>query len=144
MNNEILVIDDDKDVCTLVQKYVEQEGLQADVAHTGISGLKKAKEKEYLIIVIDIMLPELDGFSVLSEIRKKSSVPILMLTAKDDERDKVKGLRDGADDYLTKPFSINELTARIVSLVRRYTQLNQSDHFPQPIIKMLGLTIRRK
>jgi len=141
MNNEILVIDDDKDVCALVQKYAEQEGLHADVAYTGVSGLKKASEKEYQLIVIDIILPEIDGFSVLSEIRKTSSVPILMLTAKDEEHDKVKGLRDGADDYLTKPFSINELTARIVSLVRRYTQLNQSGYLHQPSIELKELTI---
>jgi DNA-binding response OmpR family regulator len=141
MNNEILVIDDDKDVCALVQKYAEQEGLQADVAYTGIAGLKRAAEKDYQLIVIDVMLPELNGFSVLSEIRKTSSVPILMLTARDDERDKIKGLRDGADDYLTKPFSINELTARIASLVRRYTKLNQSNHFSQPKITLQGITI---
>lgn len=141
MNNEILIIDDDKDVCALVQKYAEQERLHADVAYTGTAGLKKACENKYQLIVIDVMLPELDGFSVLSEIRKTSSVPILMLTAKDDERDKVRGLRGGADDYLTKPFSINELTARIASLVRRYTQLNQTTYLKQPTIELRGLTI---
>ncbi len=141
MNNKILVIDDDKDICALIQKYAEQEGLYADAAYTGVAGLKKASENQYQLIVIDIMLPELDGFSVLSEIRKTSSVPILMLTAKDNERDKVKGLRDGADDYLTKPFSINELTARIASLVRRYTQLNQINYWKEPVIALRGLTI---
>lgn len=141
MNNKILVIDDDKELCALIQKYAGMENLHADVAYTGIDGLKKADENTYQLIVIDVMLPELNGFSVLSEIRKTSTVPILMLTAKSDESDKVKGLRIGADDYLTKPFSINELTARIASLIRRYTTLNQSMISTSPTIVLKGMTI---
>lgn len=139
--NNILIIDDDKELCALIKKYAEQEYLQTDVAYTGVDGLGKATANKYQLIVIDVMLPELDGFSVLEEIRKVSAVPILMLTAKGDERDKVKGLRGGADDYLTKPFSINELIARIVSLVRRYTTLNQSAHSLLPIIELKGMTV---
>lgn len=141
LNNKILIIDDDKELCALIQKYVELENIQVDVAYTGTYGLKKAGENTYQLIVIDIMLPELNGFSVLSEIRKFSSVPILMLTAKSDEQDKIKGLRIGADDYLTKPFSINELTARISSLIRRYTTLNQSVIAPLPTISLRGMSI---
>ncbi|WP_313129039.1 response regulator transcription factor [Anaerocolumna sp.] len=141
MNNKILVIDDDKELCTLIQKYAGQENLHTDVAYTGTDGLKKAGENTYQLIVIDVMLPELDGFSLLSEIRKASMVPILMLTAKSGEQDKVKGLRIGADDYLTKPFSINELTARIISLVRRYTTLNPSIVSPLPTITLKNMTI---
>lgn len=141
MNNKVLIIDDDKELCGLIQKYAVQEGFQADIACTGIDGLKKAEQYEYQLIVLDVMLPELDGFSVLAEIRKRSAVPILMLTAKDAERDKVRGLRDGADDYLTKPFSINELTARMSSLVRRYTMLNQPVDSETPVLELKGMKI---
>lgn len=130
MDNKILVIDDDRDLCALIQKHVAQENLEADVAYTGTEGLKKAGEQDYQLVVIDVMPPKLNGFSLLSEIRKRSTVPILMLTANGEERDKVKGLRMGADDYLTKPFSINELTARIRSLIRRYTPLNSTINSP--------------
>jgi len=85
------------------------------------------EENDYQLIVLDIMLPEIDGFSVLVEIRKISTVPVLMLTAKNEEADKIRGLRTGADDYLTKPFSMDELMARVESLIRRYTKFNISD-----------------
>lgn len=125
MNSKILIIDDDTELCTLIKKCVAQEGFGADVAHTGKTGLSKIENDTYCLIILDIMLPAMNGFQVLSEIRKSSMVPVLMLTAKGDEIDKVTGLRLGADDYLTKPFSINELMARIESLIRRYTTFNQ-------------------
>ncbi len=128
MANRVLIIDDDTELCVLMQKCTEQEGLESDVAYTGKSGLSKIAEykDEYCLIILDIMLPGMNGFEVLSEIRKSSTVPVLMLTAKGDEIDKVTGLRLGADDYLTKPFSINELMARMASLIRRYTTFNQT------------------
>ena len=128
MVNRVLIIDDDTELCALMQKCAEQEKLESDVAYTGKSGLSKlAKYKDvYCLVILDIMLPGINGFEVLSEIRKSSTVPVLMLTAKGDEIDKVTGLRLGADDYLTKPFSINELMARINSLIRRYTTFNQT------------------
>lgn len=82
------------------------------------------KENDFTLIILDVMLPDVDGFQILQEIRKVNNIPVLMLTARDDEEDKVFGLRLGADDYLTKPFSINELMARVNSLIRRYTTLN--------------------
>lgn len=128
MSNKILIIDDDTELCTLMKKCTAQEGLEADVAYTGKSGLSKIENQNdiYCLIILDLMLPGINGFQVLSEIRKSSMVPVLMLTAKGDEIDKVTGLRLGADDYLTKPFSINELMARIDSLIRRYTTFNQT------------------
>lgn len=128
MGGKILIIDDDAELCTLMKKCTAQEGLEADVAYTGKSGLSKIQNQndKYCLIILDVMLPAMNGFQVLSEIRKSSMVPVLMLTAKGDEIDKVTGLRLGADDYLTKPFSINELMARIDSLIRRYTTFNQS------------------
>ena len=110
-----------------MKKCVEQENLSALIAPRGITGLRLADEnKDNLsLIILDVMMPDLDGFQVLQKIRETSNVPVLMLTAKSDEQDKVSGLRLGADDYLTKPFSINELMARVNSLIRRYTTLNQ-------------------
>lgn len=110
----------------LNEKCVEQENLSAVVAHGGLEGLRLLEENKDAcsLIILDVMMPDMDGFQVLQKIREKNNVPVLMLTAKSDEEDKVSGLRLGADDYLTKPFSINELMARIHSLVRRYTTLN--------------------
>ena len=126
--NKVLIIDDDKELCALMKKCVEQENLAAIVAGGGIEGLHILAENKDTcsLIILDIMMPDLDGFQVLQQIRQTSNVPVLMLTAKSDEEDKVSGLRMGADDYLTKPFSINELMARVNSLIRRYTTLNPS------------------
>lgn len=124
--NKVLIIDDDKELCALMKKCVEQENLSALVAHGGIDGLRLTDEnkEKCALIILDVMMPDLDGFQVLQKIRQTNNVPVLMLTAKGDEEDKVSGLRLGADDYLTKPFSINELMARVNSLIRRYTTLN--------------------
>ena len=124
--NNVLIIDDDKELCALMKKCVEQENLSAVVAHGGLEGLRLLEENKdtCCLIILDVMMPGMDGFQVLQKIREKNNVPVLMLTAKSDEEDKVSGLRLGADDYLTKPFSINELMARINSLIRRYTTLN--------------------
>lgn len=127
MMNRILMIDDDASLCKLVKRCAQKENFTVDLSFTGIDGLYKAKTGNYQLIILDVMLPEMDGLTVLSEIRKYSTVPVLMLTAKGEESDKVAGLRLGADDYLTKPFSMNECMARIGALVRRYTKLNQLD-----------------
>lgn len=122
----VLIIDDDKELCALIKKCVEQENLFALIATGGIAGLRLADEyrDSLSLVILDVMMSDLDGFQVLQKIRESSNVPVLMLTAKSDEEDKVSGLRLGADDYLTKPFSINELMARVNSLIRRYTTLN--------------------
>lgn len=126
--NKVLIIDDDKELCALMKKCIEQENLSAMVAHGGIEGLRYVDENKsdtsLSIIILDVMMPDIDGFQVLQKIRETTNIPVLMLTAKDSENDKVSGLRLGADDYLTKPFSINEFMARIHSLIRRYTTLN--------------------
>lgn len=131
--NCVCIIDDDKELCALMKKCMEQEDLQVITAHSGGDGLffiEKQKQKAPLsLIVLDVMLPDLDGFQVLQKIREKDNTPVLMLTAKDGEDDKVTGLSLGADDYLTKPFSIKELMARVHSLIRRYTTLNPG--FPE-------------
>lgn len=124
--NNILIIDDDKELCALMKKCVEQEDLSAVTAYNGIEGVRLFDENKdsYSLIILDVMLPDIDGFQILQKIRDTSNIPVLMLTAKSSEEDKVFGLRLGADDYLTKPFGINELMARVNSLIRRYTTLN--------------------
>lgn len=141
--NKVLIIDDDKELCTLMKKCVEQENLTAVVAGGGIEGLHILEESKNAcsLIILDIMMPDLDGFQVLQQIRQTSNVPVLMLTAKSDEEDKVSGLRMGADDYLTKPFSINELMARVNSLIRRYTLLNPTSSTETDCMVFQGMTI---
>ncbi len=141
--NSVLIIDDDKELCALMKKCVEHEGLLAIVANGGMEGLRLAEEYNISLslVILDVMMPDLNGFQVLQIIREASNVPVLMLTAKSDEEDKVSGLRLGADDYLTKPFSINELMARVNSLVRRYTTLNQATEVSTDIIRLQGMTI---
>lgn len=124
--NKILIIDDDKELCALMKKCIEQEKLSAVTVYNGIEGVRLIDENKdsYSLIILDVMLPDIDGFQILQKIRDTSNIPVLMLTAKSSEEDKVFGLRLGADDYLTKPFGINELLARVNSLIRRYTTLN--------------------
>lgn len=141
--NNVLIIDDDKELCALMKKCVEQEKLSAIIAHGGMEGLRLADENKdsCSLVILDVMMPDLDGFQVLQKIRETSNVPVLMLTAKSDEEDKVSGLRLGADDYLTKPFSINELMARINSLIRRYTTLNPTSVTDTDCIMLKGMVI---
>ena len=123
--NKILIIDDDRELCALIKRSVQAENIEADFCNTGKEGLQKLKEQEYQLVVLDVMMPGMDGFETLEEIRKENSLPILMFTSKNDSISKVRGLRAGADDYLTKPFDMDELIARIASLIRRYTRFNQ-------------------
>lgn len=125
--NRILVIDDDKELCALIQRSVLQEEIEADYCHSGREGLRKLEESRYQLVILDVMMPGMDGFETLERIRKENSLPILMFTSKNDSASKVRGLRAGADDYLTKPFDMDELIARIISLIRRYTRFNGQD-----------------
>ena len=131
--NNVLIIDDDKELCTLIKRSVLSEDIEADFCNTGKEGLAQVREKEYQLVILDVMMTGMDGFETLEEIRKESSLPILMFTSKNDSASKVRGLRTGADDYLTNPFDMDELIARIVSLIRRYTRFNQQDGTPQQL-----------
>ncbi|AKA69486.1 MULTISPECIES: response regulator transcription factor [Clostridium] len=141
--NNVLIIDDDKELCTLMKKCVEQENLSAIIAHGGVEGLRLVDENKSScsLVILDVMMPDIDGFQVLKKIRETNNIPVLMLTAKSDEEDKVSGLRLGADDYLTKPFSINELMARVNSLIRRYTTLNPTFVTDTDYIMLKGMVI---
>ena len=144
---QVLIIDDDKELCALMKKCIEQENLSAVTAYSGIEGLQILKENQnnngFSLIILDVMMPYMDGFQVLKKIREVSNIPVLMLTAKSNEEDKVLGLRLGADDYLTKPFNINELTARVHSLIRRYTTLNPAFSEETDCICLKDMTIDR-
>lgn len=146
--NKALIIDDDKELCTLMKKCIEQENLSALIAHDGIEGLRLIDENKndssLSLIILDVMMPGMDGFQVLKKIRETSNIPILMLTAKNNEEDKVSGLRLGADDYLTKPFSINELMARVNSLIRRYKTLNPAFTEDNDCIVLKNMTIDKE
>ena len=115
----VLVVDDDTKLCRLVRDYLAPFGYLVSAAHDGASGLAEARTGRYDIVILDVMLPRLDGFSVLKELRKTSDVPVLMLTARGDEADRIVGLEIGADDYLPKTFSTRELLARLRAVTRR-------------------------
>jgi len=115
----ILVIDDDVELCQLVNRFLMQEGFEMDAVNTGAAGAERALSKSYALVVLDVMMPEVNGFDVLRRIRAQSHIPVLMLTAKGDALDRVLGLEMGADDYLAKPFNPQELVARIRAILRR-------------------------
>ena len=117
--NRILIIDDDRELCALIKRSVQTENIAADFCNTGKEGLQKLKEQEYQLVILDVMMPHLDGFSVCKMAREMSNLPIIMLTAKSEEEDKLKGYELGADDYITKPFSPKVLLAKVGALLRR-------------------------
>lgn len=119
MANRILVVDDEKLIVKGIKFSLEQENMEVDTAYDGEEALNLAKENEYSLILLDVMLPKIDGLEVCQLIREFSNVPIIMVTAKGEDMDKIMGLEYGADDYLTKPFNILELKARIKAILRR-------------------------
>ncbi|HBQ64431.1 MAG TPA: DNA-binding response regulator [Clostridiales bacterium] len=124
----ILIVDDDNNICELVRLYLEKEGYDVRVCHQGNTAVEVFESFNPGLVILDIMLPGMDGWSVCREIRKTSSVPIIMLTARSDTFDKVLGLELGADDYLVKPFDTKELVARVKAVLRRYGgSLDQSE-----------------
>ncbi len=117
--NKLLIIDDDVSLCELLSEYLQTEGFQVESVHSGATGERAALEQDFELVVLDVMLPDKKGFEVLRQIRLQSQCPVLMLTARGDELDRVLGLELGADDYLSKPFSARELLARIGAIIRR-------------------------
>lgn len=115
----ILIVEDDRNIASLVERYLSRAGFETITAHDGPSGLSLARRRDPLLVVLDIMLPSLDGFEICRELRRESNVPILMLTAREEEMDRVVGLSMGADDYVVKPFSPRELVERVKAILRR-------------------------
>ncbi|MGY3749325.1 response regulator transcription factor [Vagococcus acidifermentans] len=143
MKKTILVVDDDKEIREGIRIYLEQEGYEVLEASDGKVALEILSQKETHLVILDIMMPNLDGTLTAYHIRKKNSVPILMLSAKSEEIDKISGLQVGADDYLTKPFSPMELLARVKSLLRRYLTLGnyQPEEKSSHLVEVNGLLL---
>lgn len=116
---KILIVDDDEELCALVTRYLKSEGFVAEAVHNGSQGAEKALTGDYVLLVLDVMLPGANGFDVLRQVRRQSAIPVLMLTARGDDIDRIVGLEIGADDYLPKPFNPRELVARIRAILRR-------------------------
>lgn len=127
MANKVLVVDDEKLIVKGIRFSLEQDGMEVTCAYDGEEALSYAKEQQFDIILLDVMLPKLTGFEVCQQIREFSSVPIIMLTAKGDDMDKILGLEYGADDYITKPFNILEVKARIKAIIRRTAKGNKAE-----------------
>ncbi len=121
MGKKVLVVDDEKLIVKGLRFSLEQDGMEVDCAYDGEEALEYAREKEYDMVLLDVMLPKLDGFQVCQQIREFSSMPVIMLTAKGEDMDKILGLEYGADDYITKPFNILEIKARMKAIMRRIT-----------------------
>lgn len=140
MENKILVVDDEKPIVEILKINLEKNGYKVVTAYDGESAVEKAASEEPDLILLDVMLPKMDGFTVCKKIRETSAVPIIMLTAREEEVDKVLGLELGADDYMTKPFSLRELMARLKANLRRNQIANQPDN-ENEIMKFDDLTI---
>ena len=142
MGKKVLVVDDEKLIVKGIRFSLEQDAMDVDCAYDGEEALQLAKENKYDIILLDIMLPKLTGFEVCQQIREFSTVPIVMLTAKGDDMDKILGLEYGADDYITKPFNILEVKARIKAIMRRTSK--QEGNGSQQIIEVGELRMDRE
>ncbi|WP_317367421.1 response regulator transcription factor [uncultured Tyzzerella sp.] len=141
MDRNILVVDDEKLIVKGIKFSLEQEGMKIDIAYDGEEALRLAKENEYNLILLDVMLPKIDGLMVCQMIREFSSVPIIMVTAKGEDMDKIMGLEYGADDYITKPFNILELKARIKAILRRSVKKVEAPITNKNIIKIRDIEI---
>ncbi|URZ00078.1 response regulator transcription factor [Clostridium felsineum] len=141
MNNKILIIEDDKEISEMLKSYLVNEGFVICTAFDGEEGILKFLKKEFDLIILDIMLPKLDGMEVLNVIRKKSTVPVLIMSAKDTDVDKALGLGFGADDYIAKPFSMIEILARIKAAIRRATRYSKDTIKEQCTIEIGDLII---
>ena len=143
MGKRVLVVDDEKLIVKGIRFSLLQDSLEVDCAYDGEEALNMAKENEYDLILLDVMLPKMDGFEVCQQIREFSDVPIIMLTAKGDDMDKILGLDYGADDYITKPFNILEVKARIKAIMRRGRKKDQKEA-PSNVIEKNGMKIDRE
>lgn len=137
---KILIVEDESKLAEYLRRALSEHNYVVDVAGDGVTGLHMAKEGQYGLILLDIMLPAMDGMTVLREIRKESRVPVLMLSARDRVEDRVTGLQDGADDYLSKPFSLSELLARILALGRRAAQ-GATEGSDQNVLRLADLEL---
>ena len=137
----ILVCDDDKEIVEAISIYLEQEGYTVWKAYDGIQALELISQKDIQLLIIDIMMPNMDGTHAVLELRKKSNIPVIMLSAKSEDTDKIMGLTIGADDYITKPFNPLELLARVKSQLRRYSKLGSMPEVNRNVLVNGGLVL---
>jgi len=141
----ILIVEDDQSIAEVEKDYLEINGFEVHVENTGVDGLKRAVTEDFDLIILDLMLPGVDGFSICKEIRLTKDVPIIMVSARGEDIDKVRGLGLGLDDYMTKPFSPNELVARVKAHIKRYQKLKGiGDVKGESVIRIRGLEINPK
>ncbi len=133
MANKILIIDDDEELCDLVSEYLNVEGFETECVHDGATGLERAGSGDYDLAILDVMLPKMNGFDVLRNLRERSDVPVLMLTARGEDMERIVGLEIGADDYLPKPFNPRELVARLRAILRRVSLDGSESDIPEKI-----------
>lgn len=139
--SKILIIEDEIAIAELEKDYLELSGFTVEVEHDGMKGLSRALAEEFDLFILDLMLPGIDGFEICRQIREKKNTPILMVSAKKDDIDKIRGLGLGADDYVTKPFSPSELVARVKAHLSRYERLIGSNTVENDIIEIRGIKI---
>ncbi len=139
--SRILIIEDETDIANLEKDYLELSGFEVDIETDGTAGLAAALTKDYDLFLLDLMLPGMDGFDICREIRERKDTPILLVSAKKDDIDKIRGLGLGADDYITKPFSPSELVARVKAHLSRYDRLIGTNVHKNDVIKIRGLKI---
>lgn len=137
--SRILIIEDDKEISEIERDYLELDGFEADIANNGITGLEKALSGEYDLVLLDLMLPGMDGFSICKRLREKLDIPILMVTARTQDVDKIRGLGFGADDYIEKPFSPSVLVARVKANLAQYKRLKPEEK-PKAVLTVGDLT----
>ena len=141
MNKKVLIVEDEVAIADLEKDYLELSGFDVVIENAGDNGLKRALSEDFNIIVLDLMLPGMDGFEVCKQIREKKDVPIIMVSAKKEDIDKIRGLGLGADDYITKPFSPSELVARVKAHLSRYERLINSNQKVNDVIEIRGIKI---
>ena len=139
--SKILIVEDEETIADLEKDYLELSGFEVEVSNDGETGLEKALKDEYSLFILDLMLPGVDGFEICKKIREEKNTPIIMVSAKKDDIDKIRGLGLGADDYMTKPFSPSELVARVKAHLARYDRLTGSAVEKNKIIEIRGLRI---
>ena len=139
--SKILIIEDEVSIAELEKDYLELSGFEVDMEHSGDTGLDKALKNDFDLIILDLMLPGIDGFEICRRIREQKNIPVLMVSAKKEDIDKIRGLGMGADDYITKPFSPSELVARVKAHLARYERLIGSAVKSNEVIEIRGLKI---
>ena len=139
--SKILIVEDEESIAELEKDYLELRGFQVETEKQGDTGLKRALEEDFDLVILDLMLPGVDGFEICKKVRETKNIPILMVSAKKDDIDKIRGLGMGADDYMTKPFSPSELVARVKAHLERYQRLVNSNVKENDIVEIRGIKI---